>query len=92
MIFFRWLVDQFEAVLNFLVAILCLLLLAVLFLQVLNRYVFSVSWPAIQFIIPFCFVWLTMLGSAVAVRKKLHFEIDFFSTKLGARSRRVGPG
>ena len=89
MIVLRWIVDKTEIILNFLITLLCLALLAVLFIQVLNRYIFSVSWPVLQYIIPFCFVWLSMLGSAVAIRKKLHFEIDFLSAKLGAFGRRI---
>jgi TRAP-type C4-dicarboxylate transport system permease small subunit len=85
----RLIVDKTEEILNFIIILLCLVLLAVLFIQVLNRYVFSVSWPVLQYIIPFCFVWLSMLGSAVAVRKKMHFEIDFLSAKLRPLGRRI---
>jgi TRAP-type C4-dicarboxylate transport system permease small subunit len=56
--------------------------LAALFIQVVNRYFLAVSWPFIQMLIPLCFVWLSMLGTAVAVRKKLHFDIDLISGRL----------
>ena len=39
-------------------------------------------------LIPLCFVWLSMLGSAVAVRKKLHFDIDLISGRLKPKARR----
>ena len=89
MIALRWFADRLEHFLNFMIALLCLVLLTALFVQVVNRYVLAVSWPALQFIIPFCFVWLSMLGSAVAVRRKLHFEIDLFSEKLSPKVRRI---
>lgn len=85
----RLIADKTETILNYIIVLLCLVLLSVLFIQVLNRYFFSVSWPVLQYIIPLCFVWLTMLGSAVAIRKKLHFEIDFLSAKLGPSARRI---
>ena len=86
---FRRLISGIDAFLKFSIAILTLVLLAMLFIQVLNRYVFSLSWPALQFIIPLCFAWLTMLGSALGIRRKLHFEIDLFSSKLGQAGRRA---
>lgn len=89
MIVLRWIADKTETILNYIIVLLCLVLLGVLFIQVLNRYFFSVSWPVLQYIIPFCFVWLSMLGSAVAIRKKLHFEIDFLAAKLSPSARRI---
>ena len=65
-----------ETILEKFIGILCLVLLTCLFVEVMNRYVFGISWPEIQFIIPFCFLWMCMIGSAVAVRKHQHFEVD----------------
>jgi TRAP-type C4-dicarboxylate transport system permease small subunit len=80
--------DISEKVLNHLIVWCGILLLAALFIQVVNRYFLAVSWPFIQMLIPLCFVWLSMLGSAVAVRKKLHFEIDLISGRLRPKARR----
>lgn len=78
-----------EKVLNYLTGILCLILLGALFIQVLNRYVFGISWPFIQFLIPLCFVWMCLLGSAVGVRRNMHFEVDLLAKFLGPRSGAV---
>ena len=78
-----------DALLNVVVAISALALIIVLFIQVVNRYVFGFSWPVLQFLIPLFFVWLSMLGSAIAVRRRLHFEVDFLSSHLSAGGRRV---
>jgi TRAP-type transport system small permease protein len=80
--------DLIEKVLNHLIVWCGIFLLAVLFIQVVNRYFLAVSWPFIQMLIPLCFVWLSMLGAAVAVRKKLHFDIDLISGRLRPKARR----
>lgn len=80
--YFRTFFDCLEKALNFTIAMLCLTLLAALFIQVLNRYLFGISWPILQFVVPFCFLWMCLLGSAVAIRKNLHFEVDLLSKML----------
>jgi len=58
--------------------ILVITLIGVVFLQVLARFVFhwEVLWTLEVAI--FCFVWTIMLGSAIAVRRGLHYTIDVF--------------
>ena len=56
--------DAVERILNHLLAWLSLILLAALVVQVVNRYILGLAWPFLQFLIPFTFVWITMLGSA----------------------------
>jgi TRAP-type C4-dicarboxylate transport system permease small subunit len=72
----------FNSFLRISVAILCLLLLGALFLEVVNRYIFYVSWGETQYLIIFCFAWLCMLGAALAVREKKHFEVDLLASLL----------
>jgi TRAP-type C4-dicarboxylate transport system permease small subunit len=83
------LVDAVERILNRLLAWLSLALIAALVVQVVNRYILGLAWPFLQFLIPFSFVWITMLGSAVAVRHKLHFDVDLISPRLPPRGRAV---
>lgn len=83
------LADAVERILNHLLAWLSLILLAALVVQVVNRYILGLAWPFLQFLIPFTFVWITMLGSAVAVRQKLHFDVDLISPRLAPRPRAV---
>ncbi len=77
--------DGLERLLDFSTAIMTVVLLVMLFIQVVNRYVLGISWPMLQFIVPLCFVWVCMLGSAVAVRRRLHFEIDLLKKLFGRR-------
>jgi TRAP-type C4-dicarboxylate transport system permease small subunit len=83
------LADGVERILNYLLAWLSLVLIAALVVQVVNRYILGLAWPLLQFLIPFTFVWITMLGSAVAVRQKLHFDVDLISPRLAPRRRAV---
>ena len=76
----EWLIDRISAV-------LIMVLIAMLFVQVVNRYVLGISWPFLQFLLPFSFVWLCLLGSAVAVRKRMHFAVDMVSPRLGSQGR-----
>lgn len=79
--------NTIEKIITSINVVLVLVLLLALFIEVVNRYVFGISWPQLQFVIPFCFLWLCMLGSAVAVRRNQHFEVDFLSNFLTGRSK-----
>ncbi|MGQ9367534.1 TRAP transporter small permease [Azospirillum sp. ST 5-10] len=68
--------DRLERILNAVIATLTVLLVFVLFEQVVHRYVFGGSWPVTGFLIPLFFVWLSMVGSAIGVRRGVHFSAD----------------
>jgi TRAP-type C4-dicarboxylate transport system permease small subunit len=82
-------VDRLEWGLEKCTALLCLVLLICLFTEVLLRYVFFTSIPEIQFIIPFCFLWMVMFASAIAVRRGQHFEVDLIQKKLRGRAQKL---
>ena len=84
---FRRLVDNLEFWLEKAAGTLCVALLLCLFVEVMNRYVFFVSWPEIQFAIPFCFLWMCMFGAAVAARRGRHFEVDLLQKMFRGRAR-----
>jgi TRAP-type C4-dicarboxylate transport system permease small subunit len=71
--------DGIERLENWLCQILVIVLIAVVFLQVLARFLFhwEVLWTLEAAI--FCFVWTIMLGSSIAVRRGVHYTIDVFS-------------
>ncbi|WP_417260713.1 TRAP transporter small permease [Celeribacter sp.] len=80
-------VDRLEWGLEKSAALMCLVLLACLFVEVLTRYVFFTSIPEIQYIVPFCFLWMVMFGTAIAVRKGTHFEVDLIQKLLWGRAK-----
>jgi len=62
---------------------------AVVFLQVLYRYVFAQPLQWSEELARYLFVWLSILGAALAVQKKGHFGLDLFYKMLSSRRRQV---
>jgi len=70
------LLDKVERACMVIMALLFAEMLAVLFIQVVLRYVFNTGMSWAEELARFSFVWLTMLGAAVAARKGRHIKID----------------
>lgn len=85
-------VDRLEWGLEKSAALMCLVLLACLFTEVLTRYVFFTTIREIQFIVPFCFLWMVMFATAIAVRRGTHFEVDLVQKKLRGVARKYHRG
>lgn len=64
---------------------------AVVFLQVISRYVFNYpfDWP--EEMARYLFVWVALLGAALALRRGAHFSIDALVKKFPARWRLIVP-
>jgi TRAP-type C4-dicarboxylate transport system permease small subunit len=64
---------------------------AVVFLQVVSRYVFNYpfDWP--EELARYLFVWVALLGAALALKRGAHFSIDALVKRLSAKWRRVVP-
>ncbi|GAE31817.1 TRAP transporter small permease [Alkalihalobacillus hemicellulosilyticus] len=60
-----------------------------LFTGVLARYVFSYSIPEIEVVRKFSIMWLVFMGSALAVKEKLHLEIDILSDYMSENKIRI---
>ena len=65
-----------------------MVIVALVFLQVLNRYVFkgNIAWA--QEVSNMTFVWMIFLGGAVGMRRNSHLAIDVFLAVLPPRIRR----
>src|SRR5699024_5376549 len=70
--------DMLERILFWFIFLLFCVLIAIVFLQVISRYV--ISSPALWTVdmALFCLMWLTMMGAALCVRKEAHLTIDLF--------------
>jgi TRAP-type C4-dicarboxylate transport system permease small subunit len=55
---------------------LLLVVFLTVFTQVLMRYLFSWPNPWSEELSRFCFIWLSMLGAALAVERRSHFGFD----------------
>lgn len=64
--------------------IVTLMLIAIFFRYVLNN---SLYWS--DEIVRYLFVWLTFLGTAVAVRDKAHIRVEFFAEKMPFYFRKI---
>ncbi|HXZ36914.1 MAG TPA: TRAP transporter small permease [Thermodesulfobacteriota bacterium] len=64
---------------------------AVVFLQVVSRYVFSYpfDWP--EELARYLFIWVALLGAALALKRGAHFSIDALVKRLPARWRLIVP-
>ena len=56
--------------------LLMLGMVSIIFLQVVSRYFFSNSLSWSEELGRYLFVWMTFIGSAIAVRNKLHVSLD----------------
>lgn len=74
-----------------LLAGICVLLLAALFLcvlwQVISRYVFKVPSTATDEVARFTFIWLTLLGTAYGFSCKSHLSLDLLKISLNEKYR-----
>jgi TRAP-type C4-dicarboxylate transport system permease small subunit len=67
---------------------LLLVVFLTVFTQVLMRYLFSWPNPWSEELSRFCFIWLSMLGAALAVERRSHFGFDQAVKKLPLQWRR----
>lgn len=62
--------------------LLMLAMVVIIFAQVVARYALSNSLSWSEEIGRYIFVWMTFIGSAIAVRNKLHVALDMFVVRL----------
>jgi tripartite ATP-independent transporter DctM subunit len=64
------------------------LIIGVLLLGVISRYVFALPVVWIDEVASICFLWLAMLGSAIAIDRHEHLRLTLFLNMLPERARR----
>lgn len=70
--------DKLEKGIMVALSIMFAVMVAAIFLQVIMRYVFNDANAWSEELARYTFVWLTLLGSSVAVRKCTHMRVDYF--------------
>jgi tripartite ATP-independent transporter DctM subunit len=68
-------------------AALMVLIIVLLLVAVLSRYVFSQSIVWIDEVVSFAFIWLTMIGTAIAMHRNEHLRLTLVVEWLPARAR-----
>lgn len=69
----------------------CIIVSGAIFLlamaQILFRYVFKISAPWTEEAARFLLIWMALLASGIAFKNGEHFNIDFFTSRMGLRLR-----
>ena len=85
-----WL-NYYTGVLKVSLTLLMLLMVVPVLLQILSRYLGIIPhyiWT--EEVARFCFVWIVMLGSMIAVRDESHFKVDLLPQPETDRQRGIG--
>jgi TRAP-type C4-dicarboxylate transport system permease small subunit len=71
------------------IILLFVVLVAVVFYQVVARYIFNdpPSWT--EELARYCQVWIILLTSSICIRKGSHLAVDYFGHRLGAEAKRT---
>jgi TRAP-type C4-dicarboxylate transport system permease small subunit len=75
--------------LRMLLALLAALMTAIMMYQVILRYCFNDANIWAEEVTRYLFVWVTMLGSGVAIRANVHLRIDFLVDALSLKPRLI---
>ena len=81
----RFLSNFWEVILASCVVILCI----AVFLQVLLRYALKVSFPPLEEIVTFSFIYTIFLGAAVGMKRMEHLNIDFLLKRVPQNLRKL---
>lgn len=83
--------DALAGILRVLLTLLMGLLIVPIVLQIASRFIDAMPhfiWT--EEIARFCFIWVIMIGAAVAVRDSAHFTLDLFARPASARAIALG--
>ncbi len=81
--------DILRAVLSVIVALALFLIVVLVFYQVIARYFTGAATPGLAEIARFLFIWLVFSGSAWLIGKGDLIAIDFFSSRMRPRMKRL---
>ena len=86
-----WLKVIYQKPVELVCGVLMVAITGVVFLQVVSRYVFSYpfDWP--EELARYLFIWVALLGAALALKRGAHFSIDALVKRLPDRWRLIVP-
>jgi len=82
-------VEALEKVTEWIMALMLAVMVALVFGNVVLRYVFNSGIVAAEEIARLMFVWLVFLGATLALRRNQHLGLDFLQARLPAGARRA---
>jgi len=74
---------------DLIIIVLFSVLVAVVFYQVVARYIFNDPPPWTEELARYCQVWIILLTSSVCIRKGSHLAVDYFSHRLSPGLKRI---
>lgn len=77
--------EKLSKIINIILFLLITVLVGVTFLQVLGRFVFKIPIVWTEELARICFVWLTFIGAAIAVREGTHLNLDMLISQLSGK-------
>ena len=87
----RTLIQHYYRLLQFLLALLMGLLMVPVAMQIFSRYVgFIPRYIWTEEIARFCFIWIILIGSMIAVREGSHFAVDLLPAAKTKRGEAIG--
>ena len=81
----KWFLVHFEEVMC---AVLFAAMAVITFANVITRYVFRYSFAFLEELVISLFVWITLLGTAVAFRERAHLNFSFITERLPSPMRK----
>lgn len=70
--------NKIENIILLILAIIFAIMVTSLFSQVVLRYIFKSATPWAEELTRYAFIWMSMLGAAVAARRGRHMNVDYF--------------
>lgn len=81
--------DNLSKILCYVIAALAAAMTAIILYQVVLRYCFNAANIWAEELAKFMFVWVTMLGSSIAIRRNAHLRVDLLITIMRPKYRLI---
>ena len=81
--------DKSNSIFKITVLILMISLVPTVFLNVVARFVFRNSIPWSPEVSRYIFIWITFLGTTIAIREKSHAKVDFLIERIQGKPKKI---
>ena len=84
---FNTVIRVLDRVISWILIVLVAFLAVGVTVTIVLRYFFGISFAALEEFLTMSFIFITLFGSAIAVRERQHISIGFLAEKFAAKSR-----
>ncbi len=78
----KLILDKLEKIILWLLALLFAIMVVSLFYQIVMRFLFKSANAWSEELTRYSFIWMTMLGSAIATRRSRNMDVDFIVNRM----------